>query len=165
MILSTRKQVWRFLGSAGYYRWFVPECHGSHPHYLVKGHQPQEDSLDGWLWQGFQNLKELTNPRATLFHPDFTEQLILKTDASEVGFGVVLSKEVEGKEHLLLFINRKLFPWEVNYSVIERVPGHEMGHRGTSLLSCRVVFPTHQTMFPKLHERIQCPNHEQPANC
>lgn len=32
----------------------------------------------------------------------------------------VLSQEVEGEEHPVMYISWKLFPWEQNYSVIEK---------------------------------------------
>lgn len=48
------------------------------------------------------------------------KQFILQTDASEVGLGFLLSKEVMGKKYPILCMSRKLFPWEVNYSIIEK---------------------------------------------
>lgn len=38
----------------------------------------------------------------------------------EVGLGVILSQEVNGEEHTILYISCKLFPQEQNYSVIKK---------------------------------------------
>ncbi|CAM5097739.1 unnamed protein product [Natator depressus] len=40
-------------------------------------------------------------------------------DASEVGLGEVFSQEVDGEEHSVLYLSRKLFPRERHYGVIE----------------------------------------------
>ncbi|CAM4549312.1 unnamed protein product, partial [Lepidochelys olivacea] len=41
-------------------------------------------------------------------------------DASGVGFGAVLSQEVDGEEHHIVYLSRKPFPRERNYSVVEK---------------------------------------------
>lgn len=45
---------------------------------------------------------------------------MVQTDALEVGLRDVLSQEVDGEEHPILYIRQKLFPQECNYSVIEK---------------------------------------------
>lgn len=41
-------------------------------------------------------------------------------DVSEVDLGAMLSQEVRVEEQQMLYLSRKLFPWEMNYSVIEK---------------------------------------------
>ncbi|XP_038819197.1 ephrin type-B receptor 1-B-like [Salvelinus namaycush] len=59
-------------------------------------------------------------PMQVLVVPDFEKEFVVQTDASEVGLGAVLSQEVEGVEHPILFLSRKLGPQETNYAVVEK---------------------------------------------
>ena len=53
--------------------------------------------------------------------PDFTQPMILHTDASDVGLGATLSqKGEEGNMHLVACRSRKLSPAEKNYPVHEK---------------------------------------------
>ncbi|CAM5084186.1 unnamed protein product [Eretmochelys imbricata] len=55
-----------------------------------------------------------------LIAPDFNRELILQTDASEVGLGAVLSQMVGEEEYPILYLSRKLLPREQKYAVVER---------------------------------------------
>ena len=60
----------------------------------------------------------MTHPVLKVDDPE--RPFILLTDASECGLDAVLSQEDEsGQEHPVAFVSRKLFPRELNYSVIE----------------------------------------------
>lgn len=48
------------------------------------------------------------------------KQFILQTDTLEVSLGAMLSQEVKGGEHLILYMSKKLLRMEVNYSTIEK---------------------------------------------
>lgn len=39
----------------------------------------------------------------------FTKPFFLQVDALEVGLGAVLSQELEGEEHAIFYLSRKLF--------------------------------------------------------
>ena len=53
--------------------------------------------------------------------PDFSRAFVVQTDASEVGFGAVLTQTDEnGHEHPIAFASRKLKPREQKYAVIEK---------------------------------------------
>ena len=69
--------------------------------------------------KAFWTLQEALCCNPVLVVPDFEREFVVQTDASEVGLGAVLSQEVEGVEHPILFLCRKLEPRETNYSVIE----------------------------------------------
>lgn len=42
---------------------------------------------------------------SVLFNPDFSKKLMLQTDASDVGLAAVLFQEVNGEEHLVLYLS------------------------------------------------------------
>ncbi|KAK5907134.1 hypothetical protein CesoFtcFv8_005014 [Champsocephalus esox] len=46
--------------------------------------------------------------------------MIVQTDASEVGIGAVLSQEVHGEEHPVMYISRKLNTREQGYATVEK---------------------------------------------
>ena len=52
--------------------------------------------------------------------PDFTSEFTLQTDASDRGLGAVLSQNVDGKDHPVVYLSRKLLPREQNYATIEK---------------------------------------------
>ncbi|XP_010772509.1 methionine synthase-like [Notothenia coriiceps] len=56
----------------------------------------------------FEGLKRALCARPVLVTPDFSRGMIVQTDASEVGIGAVLSQEVHGEEHPVMYISRKL---------------------------------------------------------
>ncbi|GFY27833.1 retrovirus-related Pol polyprotein from transposon 297 [Trichonephila clavipes] len=55
-----------------------------------------------------------------LFAPDFSKDFILQTDASDIGAGVVLSQKINGEEHPILYLSKKILKAERNYSTVER---------------------------------------------
>lgn len=52
--------------------------------------------------------------------PDFSKPFRVATDESARGLGAMLSQEVEGEEHPVVYLSRKLSPAEMRYSTIER---------------------------------------------
>lgn len=54
--------------------------------------------------------------------PDYEQPFIVATDASNVGFGAILSQVsvVDKKEHPILYMSRSLRPAEHNYSATEK---------------------------------------------
>ena len=69
----------------------------------------------------FQYLKDALIDTAVLRVADPMKPYILQTDASEEGLGAVLSQvDAQGEEHPVAFTSRKLLPWEMNYSTIEK---------------------------------------------
>ncbi len=90
----TKKQVRTFLGLSDYYRRFIPQyaAIASPLTDLTRKAAPSDviwtDSCD----QAFQKLKTLLSNSPILASPDFTQQFILQTDASDRGIGAVLSQ-------------------------------------------------------------------------
>lgn len=70
--------------------------------------------------EAFQNLKEALYSRPVLVIPDFGREMVIQTDALDTGVRAVLSQEVRGEEHPILYISRKLLPRETKYSTVEK---------------------------------------------
>lgn len=68
----------------------------------------------------FWALKDQLIQGVSSFHPDFAKPFILQMEASEVGLGALVSQEVDCEEHSVLYLSRKLFPQETNYSMTEK---------------------------------------------
>lgn len=94
--------------------------------------------------KAFRTLQEALCCNPVLVVPDFERQFVVQTDASEIGLGAVLSQEVEGVEHPILFLSRKLEPWENNYPVIEKEVLAVVGCRKPEILPDRAPLHPHQ---------------------
>lgn len=70
--------------------------------------------------QAFRRLKMALTSGPVLRNPDFSRPFVLQTDASETGLGAVLSQDVDGEEHPVVFISTKLTPAESRYAAVER---------------------------------------------
>ena len=55
-----------------------------------------------------------------LIAPDFNMPFSLHTDASGTGLGAVLAQMIDGEEHPVTYISRKLLPHEKNYATVEK---------------------------------------------
>ena len=64
--------------------------------------------------------KHLTSEPIMNFHPDWSKQFILDTDASPIGVSAVLSQDIEGKERVVMYASRKLTDIEKKYHQYER---------------------------------------------
>lgn len=116
---TTVRQVRRFLGMTGWY------------HRFIKGYAsiaaPITDLLkkaDRFTWtaeaqQAFDLLKERMTSSPVLVHPDFTQRFYIQCDACLTGVGGVLYQLVNGEEHPIAFMSRKLNDAQRNYSVSE----------------------------------------------
>ncbi len=69
----------------------------------------------------FKKLKSLLCSSPVLYSPDFGEEFMLQTDASDRGVGAVLSQiRSDGGEHPIAYYSRKLLPREERYSTVEK---------------------------------------------
>lgn len=114
------QQLQRFLGLASYYRRFIRNFATiSKPLYRLT------EKKANFHWTSdcdaaFSQLKELLTSAPILSFPDFSQQFILDTDASNNGIGAVLSQCKNGKEHVIAYASRSLTKAERNYSVTRR---------------------------------------------
>jgi len=112
---TTKKQFRSFLGLTGYHRCFILNYASIAAPFtnLTRKSVPKSVSLSIEGSRSFSKLIELLLSSAVLKSPDFNKSLILQTDTSEVGVGVVLSQQdAEGCGHPAAFFSRKLMPRE-----------------------------------------------------
>ena len=114
------EKVRSFLGLTGYYRKFI------------KGYADIAQPLSSLLkkkaefsWgpsqtKAFNTLKEKLTSSPVLILPDYTQEFILCTDASDVGLGGILMQERDGKPKPIAYASRLCTTAERNYSITER---------------------------------------------
>lgn len=119
---QNKKQVRAFLGLAGYYRRFVQDFSSITAPLtdLIKKSAPNKVKWTVETEKSFNRVKELLCSGPVLKVPDFRKPFIVQTDASEVGVGAVLSQIVDGEEHPVMYLSRKLLPREKRYAVVEK---------------------------------------------
>ncbi|XP_040262454.1 uncharacterized protein LOC120978250, partial [Bufo bufo] len=119
----TKTQVMAFLGTAGYYRRFVPDYSALAKPLtdLTKKKLPRQVLWSPECEVAFQALKTALVNAPVLVTPDPNKRFIVHTDASMFGLGAVLSQIGEdGGEHPVAYLSRKLLPREVSYATIEK---------------------------------------------
>lgn len=117
-----KKQVRSFLGIAGYYRRFIPNFASMAVPLtdLTKGKNSVMIKWTPEAERAFQSLKQALCSQPVLVCPDFHKPFSLQTDASEAGLGAVLSQIIDGEEHPVLYISRKLNDHEKRYATVEK---------------------------------------------
>jgi len=122
------KEVQRFLGFTGYYRYFIKG-------YLAITKPLLELTRQATLWHWdppqqdtFEMLKAKMCEKPVLQQPDFTKMFYLQTDTSAYGVGAVLSQEggtpnsptQKPKHHPVTYFSATFTPTEQNYDIYER---------------------------------------------
>lgn len=69
--------------------------------------------------QAFDSLKISLTTAPVLKHPDFSKHFFIQCDASMMGVGGVLFQLIDGDEHPVAFMSKKLNSAQRNYSVTE----------------------------------------------
>jgi hypothetical protein len=115
------KQLCSFLGLVSWYGRFIQNSSQivSPLAKLLKKGTP-------WLWTdscqySFDDLKCRLVSAPILVCPDFNEPLVLQTDASLLGLGAVISKQTDGKGHVIVFVSRSLTDTVKKYTVVEEL--------------------------------------------
>lgn len=120
---QTKKQIMSFLGTASYYRKFVPNFSTVAKPLtdLTRKNSPRMIHWTPACDSAFQQLKSALASNPVLAAPDYKKCFVVQTDASTYGLGAVLSQVNEaGEEHPIAFISRKLLDREVAYATIEK---------------------------------------------
>ncbi|KAI4901393.1 hypothetical protein NFI96_008728 [Prochilodus magdalenae] len=121
-IPTTKRRVRSFLGLVGWYRRFIPNFadRAAPLTNLTKKDQPQRVKWTEECNSAFNDLKDCLCSDPVLGSPDFGKPFVVQTDASGNGLGAVLLQGVENSRRPILYISRKLFPREKNYSTVEK---------------------------------------------
>jgi transposase InsO family protein len=120
--MRTKKQVRSFLGAVNYYRKFIPDC-AEVMRPLTELTRKRSSNVVEWndeLNEAFEKLKEYLSKSPVLKLPDLRESFIVRTDASGKSIGGVLLQEVNGVDHPVAYVSRKLNDREARYAVEER---------------------------------------------
>ncbi len=119
---TTKTQVRAFLGLAGYYRCFIPNFSSLAAPLtdLTRKGQPEKTPWSLEADRAFQQVMAALTSEPLLRAPDFGCPFLLQTDASDTGLGAVLSQVVDGEEHPVIYISRKLTPAESRYATVEK---------------------------------------------
>ncbi|KAL1280368.1 hypothetical protein QQF64_014968 [Cirrhinus molitorella] len=118
---TTRKELRRFLGMAGYYRNFCKNF-STVANPLTSLLSPSRT----FLWtdecqDAFDNVKALLCSAPVLAVPEVSKGFKLEIDASSVGAGAVLVQEdSSGIDHPLCYFSRKFNKHQLNYSTVEK---------------------------------------------
>lgn len=120
---TCRKDLKRFLGTATWYRRFVPNF--STLAGPLNKLTSNKKGAPPFKWtpeaeSAFQKLKESLISAPVLSCPDYTLPFEVHTDASNYGVGAMLTQTVNGKEHPIAYMSKSLSAAERNYSITER---------------------------------------------
>ncbi|XP_033739131.1 uncharacterized protein LOC117326489 [Pecten maximus] len=118
----TKKQVRGFLGMTGYYRKFIKDFAelAAPLTDLTKKGAPTKVIWNEHATKAFKDLKSKMVSAPVLSMPNFEEQFVLQTDASDIAIGAVLTQKQASEEHPVAYLSRKLLPRERNYATIEK---------------------------------------------
>ena len=115
------KECQAFLGAVGYYRKFIPSVTELEEPIRNLTREGIRYEFNDECVRSFNKLKEALAKAPVLVHFNPSKHLFVKTDASNVGVGIVLSQlDDEGDEHPIAFASKKLNVHEKRYSVTER---------------------------------------------
>lgn len=118
---TTRRELRRFLGMAGYYRSFCRNFS-----VVVAPLTSALSVTKHFEWtpdcqHAFESVKALLCSAPVLAAPDFALPFQLEVDASALGAGAVLLQEdAEGVDHPVCFFSRKFNKHQIRYSTIEK---------------------------------------------
>src|SRR5215469_1158766 len=114
------KDVQSFIGLAGYYRRFI-ENFSKIARPLTKLTKKEVK----FVWEeeqeiAFKKLKEKLTTAPVLKYPDFKEEFIVTTDASDYAIGAILSQGPIGQDNPIAYASRILNRAEQNYNTTEK---------------------------------------------
>ena len=119
-VRSNLKQIRRFLDMTSWYRKFL-KGFATLAEPLTR--LTKKDHRYEWTdeqQEAFDHIRAFVSSAPILSRPNFEEQFVLQTDASDTGTGAVLFQMIDGEGRVLEFASRTLSSAERNYSVTER---------------------------------------------
>lgn len=120
---SNRKEVRRFLGTASWYRRFIPNFSSLAAPLNKLTSQGKNASPFSWTPEAensFKKLKQCLISTPILTCPNYSLPFDVHTDASDFGIGAVLTQTQDGNEKVIAYMSKSLNKQERNYSATER---------------------------------------------
>lgn len=134
---TSRKDLKRFLGTATWYRRFVPNFSTvAGPLNRLTSNKKNAPPFK-WTEEAdvaFKSLKECLVSTPVLSCPNYDLPFQIHTDASSYGVGAMLTQSINGKEHPIAYMSRSLTSAEKNYSITERETGGASGLGALAML-------------------------------
>ena len=114
------RQLRRFLGMVGWYARFLENLSEDK---VLLCDLLKKDSK--WQWtsehqQAFERVKKNLVSAPVLIRPDFSQPFQLHCDASDYAIGAVLTQEIKGEQHPVIFVNRLLTSAERKFTTTEK---------------------------------------------
>lgn len=130
------RQLRRFLGMVGWYCRFMADF--SHDKVILCDLMRKNAK---WEWtpehsKVFQKIKKDLITAPVLIRPDFEKEFALHTDASDFAIGAVLTQQVDGEQHPIIFVNRLLTSAERKFTTTDK---ECLGRRETPKISGGVL--------------------------
>ena len=120
---TSKTLVRKFLGMTSYYRRFVPNYASMVKPLTQLTKTRGQAKIFQWneeAQRAFENLKKALLTEPILRLPDFDQQFVVYTDASDHGLGAVLAQEFGDGEAVVAYASRQLSGSERNYSTIQK---------------------------------------------
>lgn len=118
---TTRRELRRFLGMAGYYRGFCANFSSVVAPLTSLLSPSRAFHWDETCQYAFDCVKCLLSEAPVLSAPDFSTPFKMDVDASAVGVGAVLLQgDVTGIEHPVCYFSKKFNKHQLKYSTIEK---------------------------------------------
>ena len=117
---KNRREIQKFLGSAGYFRSFIKNFSG-----IMEPITKLLRKEEKFIWtsvqeEAFVEIKNRICNAPTLRYPNFQKKFYLMTDASASGLGAALMQEHDDRLVPIYFLSRSLTKAEKNYSTTKR---------------------------------------------
>ena len=120
LVPEDESQLKAFLGTASYYRQFVPNFAGIAAPLHSASQKGEHFRWTTQCEEAFESITRKLMNAPILAFPQLDEPFILETDASDRGLGAVLSQVQVGKERVIAYAARALSKAERNYSTTQK---------------------------------------------
>lgn len=120
---TNRKEVRRFIGTASWYRRFIPNFSSLTTPLNKLTSQGKNAPPFAWSAEAntaFKKLKDHLVSAPILSCPNYSKPFQVHTDASDYGIGAVLTQTLDGNERVIAYMSKSLSQQERNYSATER---------------------------------------------
>jgi len=114
---SVTNLIQAFIGLAGYYRKFIEDFSKIAKPLTKKGEKFEWTTLQQ---HAFETLKTKLISAPVLKYPDFNEEFLVTTDASDYAIGAVLTQGKVGQDCPIAYASRVLSRAEQNYNTTEK---------------------------------------------